>query len=457
MAQEPQKSVIEGPTVAHLGVGAFHRAHQAWYTHRAAAAAAAAAGESWGIAAFTGRSVAQAQLLRTRRGHYTLITRAAGGDAYEQIDSIRAVHDGADRSRWDAAIADPQTHIVTLTITEAGYCRDLHGRLDVKDGAVQADLNRVVRAQAKALTTAPVRLAVGLAARRAAGDSPLTIISCDNLSRNGEVTRAVVMDAAAIIDGSLPEWIDAHVAFLSSMVDRITPRTTAEDIEELRQRTGIFDEGAVVTEPFSEWVIEDGFAGPRPAWEEAGARLTTQLHPFEERKLRILNGAHSLLAYQGLLRGFADVATAFADPQLRDLVENYWSVAADSCSLPSSEIERAIAATRERFANARIRHQLAQIAQDGALKLPQRIVPVLAHAVRSGMATDVTASAIAAWVAYEGRGSADIENLLLGVGDAHISGREPATSRMLALIEQELRRLEGDPRANAHLTGAVRS
>lgn len=403
------------PTIAHLGVGAFHRAHQAWYTDRAGAV-----GEPWRIAAFTGRSATQARLLEARGGTYTLITRAVDGDEISEVRSIRSVHDGADAHAWQTTMADPGTHILTLTITEAGY----------RDGI------------------AATRIARALQARRTAGGGALTVISCDNLSDNGGITRAVVFDAAMAIDHRLADWIDDNVVFLSSMVDRITPRTTDADIDEVERITGLRDHGTVVTEPFSEWVIEEGFVGPRPAWDQVGVRTTRDLAPFEQRKLRILNGAHSLLAYHGLLRGFDDVAGAFADPELRELVEDYWQSAAASCELPRGEIDEAIAATRARFANPRIRHQLAQIALDGAHKLPVRIVPVLANALATGDRGDAAASAIAAWAMHDGRSSDEIAQVL---GDADAAARAMRTA-----VDREIRRLE-DSTVRAARGVAVRS
>lgn len=435
--------VVETPTIAHLGVGAFHRAHQAWYTHRVAAS-----GQPWRIVAFTGRSPRQADVLRARGGRYTLLTRGADADEITEITSIREVHDGADALAWQAVVAHPSTRVVTLTITEAGYRLDGRGRLDAASPDVLADLRSARIDGVGSFATAPVRLATGLAARRASGAGELTVISCDNLSANGALTRTVVRDAAAELDPSLVDWIDAHVRFLSSMVDRITPRTTPADVDEVERRTGIRDEGTVVAEPFSEWIVEDasadGFAGARPAWEREGVRFETDLAGFEERKLRILNGAHSLLAYQGLRRGFDDVATAFADPAMRDLVEEYWEDAAASCRLPPTEVAAAVAATRERFANARIRHTLAQIAMDGAHKLPHRIVPVLAHAVASGGEASAAASAIAAWAVRSGQGADTVDRLLDGVADSD------ALPAMRAAIDRAIRRLESDP------VGAVR-
>lgn len=426
-----------GSTIVHMGVGAFHRAHQAWYLHRASTPT-----DPWSIVAFTGRSPEQARLLQASGGHYTVITRGARGDEVAPVTSIRSAHDGGDRRTWEAAVADPSTHMVTLTITEAGYRIDAQGRLDAADAAVVADLRAALSRSDAAITTAPVRLALGLAARRRSAAGPLTVISCDNLPRNGEITRTVTLSAAARLDPSLPDWIDANVVFRSSMVDRITPRTRPEDIDELERATGIRDEAAVVTEPFSEWIIEQGFAGPAPDWERVGVRLATDLAPYEQRKLRILNGAHSLLAYRGLLAGHELVAGAFADPALRDEVEEYWLAAAASCDLPAEEIAEAVEATRQRFANPRIRHALAQIALDGPHKLRHRILPVLEHALRSGMPTSAPASAIAAWILVEDPARSRLPDLLAGVTDADIA------DAMRAAIGREIRRL-GEMTADA--------
>jgi fructuronate reductase len=441
MTERPDRH--RGSTIVHLGVGAFHRAHQAWYTHRASTS-----DDPWSIVAFTGRSPEQARLLQASGGSYTLITRGPDGDRFERIDSIRSAHDGADRPAWEQAVGAPDTRLITLTVTEAGYRADVHGNLDLADAAVVADLRAARSGADAALATAPVRLASGLAARRSADAGPLTVISCDNLPGNGAITRAVVLQAAAELDPALPAWIDANVGFRSSMVDRITPRTVPADIDAVERATGIRDEAAVVTEPFSEWIIERGFTGPD--WERADVRLTDDLAPYEERKLRILNGAHSLLAYRGLLAGHEHVADAFADPAVHEQVEEYWASAAESCSLPRPELDEAVDATRGRFANPRIRHALAQIALDGEIKLRHRVVPVLAHAVRSGGSASAPASAIAAWMRWSGASGHALDGLLTG-HDADVA------AAMRAAIEREIRRL-GEMSAGAvPRAGAVRS
>jgi len=441
MTERPDRH--RGSTIVHLGVGAFHRAHQAWYTQHASTSE-----DPWSIVAFTGRSPEQARLLQASGGGYTLITRGPDGDGFERVDSIRSAHDGADRPAWERAVAAPDTRLITLTVTEAGYRADAHGNLDLADAAVVADLRAARSGADAALATAPVRLAAGLSARRSADAGPLTVISCDNLPGNGAITRAVVLQAAAELDPALPAWIDANVGFRSSMVDRITPRTVPADIDAVERATGVRDEAAVVTEPFSEWIIERGFTGP--AWERAGVRLTDDLAPYEERKLRILNGAHSLLAYRGLLAGHEHVADAFADPAVREQVEEYWASAAESCSLPRPELDEAVDATRGRFANPRIRHALAQIALDGEIKLRHRVVPVLAHAVRNGGSAPAPASAIAAWMRWSGASGHALDGLLTG-HDADVA------AAMRAAIEREIRRL-GEMSAGAvPRAGAVRS
>lgn len=436
----------DAPTVAHMGVGAFHRAHQAWYVERTSTSP-----DAWRIAAFTGRSPRQAQLLQRRRGRYTLVTRGADADGFTSIRSIRSAHDGADHGAWEATLASPHTHIVTMTVTEAGYRLDAHGRLDVSDPAVSRDLRSAVGGSDASITTMPVRLALGLAARRRAGAGAITIISCDNLRGNGEAARAGTLAAARVIDPSLTDWIDANVSFCASMVDRITPRTRPEDIDEVERQTGVRDHATVVAEPFAEWIIEDRFAGRRPDFAQMGVCLTADLEPFEERKLRILNGAHSLLAYLGLLRGHTDVAGAFDDPAVRDVVENYWDTAAASCSLSSAELRSAVDATRERFQNPRIRHPLDQIALDGTHKLRHRLVPVLEHAVRAGADATSPAAGIAAWVRHDSRSPDELAEVLSGVQD------ENTIVAMRAVIMREIRRLEKIPLGASARTEAVRS
>ncbi|PCN49530.1 hypothetical protein Csp2054_00820 [Curtobacterium sp. 'Ferrero'] len=355
------------PGIVHLGVGAFARAHLAWYT-------AHAAGQPWGITAFTGRSPAAAEALAAQDCRYTLVTRGADGDHAEVVDAIVAAHAGSDDGAWRRVVASPDTTIVTLTVTEQGY----------RPGS-----------------DVPARLVAGLDARRAAGAGRIALVSLDNLSHNGDVLRSAVLDAVG--DADLRAWIESNVAFPSSMVDRITPATTDADVTSIADLPGALarDRVPVVTEPFAEWVLEDRFDGiDRPAWETAGVRLVDDVTPYEQRKLWLLNGSHSLLAYLGLLLGHETVADAMDDPRCRSAVEQLWDEAAAELPLPDAEVTAARRALVDRFANPRIRHTLRQIAAGGSQKLPVRVVDVLRHRLARDPDAGTgpgAATALAAW------------------------------------------------------------
>jgi len=355
------------PGIVHLGVGAFARAHLAWYT-------AHADGEPWGITAFTGRSPDTADALDAQGCRYTLVTRAASGDDAEVVDTIVAAHPGSDSSTWRHVVASPATTVVTLTVTEQGY---------------------------RSGSDVPARLVEGLEARRAAGSGRIALVSLDNLTHNGDVLRDAV--TSAVSDPALQDWVDTNVSFPSSMVDRITPATTDDDVAALAELPGALDGDRVpvVTEPFAEWVLEDGFAGiDRPAWETAGVRIVDDVTPYEQRKLWLLNGSHSLLAYLGLQLGHDTVASAMGDPVCRAAVEQLWDEAALELPLPEAEVAAARDALVDRFANPRIRHTLRQIAAGGSEKLPVRVVDVLRHRLDRDPSAGIgpgAATAIAAW------------------------------------------------------------
>jgi fructuronate reductase len=347
--------------LAHLGLSHFHRAHQAWYTERANARAAERDETGWGIAAFTGRSPAAAEALAAQGEMYTLITRAADGDRAELIESISAAHDGAG-PEWERTLADPAVAVLTVTVTERGYQADPAGRA----GGAEAE--------SAGAESAGARIARGLRARARASAGPIALVSCDNLSGNGEALRRTVLSAA---DDETAAWIAENASFVSTMVDRITPHTTDADRETARELTGYPDVAPVVTEPFSEWILSGGFPAGRPAWHEVGARFVDDVEPFERRKLWLLNAGHSLLAAVGLPRGLETVAEAFADVECRALLEEAWDEARLVLPFDDDEVDTAVAALRTRFANPRIAHRLAQI-DDGSLqKLQQRQVAII--------------------------------------------------------------------------------
>ncbi|QAY59900.1 mannitol dehydrogenase family protein [Microbacterium protaetiae] len=377
--------------IVHLGLGAFHRAHQAWYTQRAR--------DGWGIAAFTGRSPHAAETLAAQNGLYALVTRNADDDAVEIVTSISEAHDGADLAHLRELLSRPQVGVVTLTITEAGYRVDGQGALDLSDPDVQADIRALRTGPPSARDTAPRtplgRLLSGLQARRTADGGPLAVVSCDNIPANGTISRRALTALAGEVDAGLCAWVSANVAFVSTSVDRITPAHTGEVPVVIE--AGWHDEGTVVTEPFADWVLEGDFPAGRPAWENAGARFVDDICPWEDRKLWLLNGAHTILAVAGPARDKATVSDAFADPACRDLVEAFWAEAV-RC-LPDSvehiDYRRQLA---ERFANARIVHRLDQIAAETTTKVRYRIVPIATRLRRQGDDAAACAAALTTWI-----------------------------------------------------------
>lgn len=380
----------------HLGLGAFHRAHQAWYTSEAA--------DGWGIAAFTGRSAAAAQTLNAQDGLYTLVTRGPDGDRFERIESIAAAYAASDLAALTQLLALESTAIVTLTITEAGYkVITVNGQpvLDSQDADVQHDQEMLARhwstgEAVSELRTAPARILLGLAARRTQNGKPLAVVSCDNLPGNGAVTRAAVLGFAAG-DVELTQWIESNVSFVDTSIDRITPRTTEADRAAVAAETGFHDASPVVTEPFTSWVLQGDFPAGRPAWEKAGALFVEDLEPFERRKLWLLNGAHTLMAYAGQLRGHQTVAQALADPQVNAWVMQFWDAAANHLNEPVLDVPAYREALRERFANPRIAHYLEQIGMDGSLKLAARAIPVYRAEQDAGRDGAAALRPIAAW------------------------------------------------------------
>lgn len=380
--------------MVHLGVGNFHRAHQAWYTAHAPDA------DEWGIAAFTGRRADMAQSLAPQDGLYTLITRSGDGDTFELIGALSAVHAATEHAQYLDYLRRPEVSIVTITATEAGYVLGADRRLDAGREVIVADLERLRSDRRAPVVSLPAKLVAGLLARRAAGAAPITILSCDNLPENGTVTRTVVRDLAALVDTSLPGWVDANVDFATSMVDRITPVTNDDDRALVERSCGYLDADPVATEPFSEWVISGSFPAGRPQWEKAGVTIVDDVVPFEQRKLWFLNAAHSHLAYAASIRGFATIDAAIADPDCRSEVELLWDEASRHLELPGNAVVEYRQALLARFANPRMRDQLARIAADGSVKLPVRIMPTVRAERAAGRIPVGCATTLAAWVLH---------------------------------------------------------
>lgn len=430
--------------MVHLGLGNFHRAHQAWYTAHAEDAA------EWGYAGFTGSSARMSDALSAQDGLYTLVTMGADGDHPEVVGSIAEVYPAADHEAWLAKVADPQVVVVTVTVTEQGYVRGADGGLDVADAVVRDDL-AAAQADPRALVkSAPARIAVGLAARRAAGAGPLTVLSCDNLPANGAVAQRVVTDFAAALDPELAAWIGDNVDFATSMVDRITPATTDELRAKVEQLCGWTDESPVPTEPFCEWVVQGRFPAGRPQWETAGATMVDDVEPYEQRKLWLLNGSHSLMAYAGPIRGHETVEQAIKDPKVREWVEQFWAEASRYLTLPAEENAAYRQALVERFENPNIRHNLAQIAHDGSTKLVVRTIPTILNERAAGNLPRGCATAIAAWVLHLRGLGAPIADKLAG------PAREAADSGDLeAVVPKVLDTLSPGLGADSELVACV--
>lgn len=395
-----------GPVrIIHLGLGNFFRAHQAWYTEHSPDAA------EWGIAAFTGRSSEISDLLRRQDGLYTLLTRGPVGDSFEIVSSLSEVHAAAEHHAWLAAWRSPTVSVAMLTVTEAGYLVRQDGGLDLDDPQVQADI-AALRGNVEApVRTAPGKVAAGLIARHAVRGGRLAVLPCDNLPGNGAVLAGAVEQLVAEVDPRLSGWLAGTVAFGTTMVDRITPATTGEHRAAVLAATGVQDAAPVPTEPFSEWIIAAEFPTGRPTWDEAGARIVSDVTPFEQRKLAMLNGSHSLLAYVGLVLGHETVAEAIADPRCRAWVEGWWDEAAAHIGLPAQDLDSYRAALTERYRNPNIRHPLAQIATDGSQKLPIRILPTLRAERAAGRVPRSACLAVAAWVLHLRAPGSDVNDV----------------------------------------------
>lgn len=392
--------------ILHLGLGAFHRAHQAAFTQDAIAAA----GGDWGIEAVSMRNPHLAEVLNRQEGRYTLIERHADGPKPVDMTVIRsAMALPGNQAGVAARMADPEIRIVTITVTEKGYGADIGSRsLNRADPGVAQDL-----AGSSSPSSLPGLICAGLAQRRAAGNGGLTLMSCDNLPDNGHLLRAVVLEMARDRDAELAAWIEETCRFPCSMVDRITPAASEETFALAGQALGRPDPAAIETEPFRQWVIEDSFAGPRPDWEAAGALVVPDVAPFETMKLRLLNGAHSLLAYLGALADLPAVRDVMADEVLRKTVRGHMeAVSATLPELPGFEAGDYADALIARFENKAIDHRCLQIAMDGSQKLAQRIFAPAKELLERGGDIRSCALAAAAWIRFaEGRsdGGAELE------------------------------------------------
>ncbi|RYH03498.1 mannitol dehydrogenase family protein [Salipiger sp. IMCC34102] len=381
--------------IVHLGPGAFFRAFNAVYTDEAMAKA----GGDWGILAVSLRSPDARDQLAPQDGAYTAVTLGPEGREAQVVGSITGcLVAPEDPGAVLEAMADPAIRIVSLTITEKGYCHNpATGKLMRDHPDIVHDLEHP-----EAPRSAPGFLTAALARRRAAGHPPFTVLSCDNLPSNGALAKQVVLDFARARDEDLAEWIANEVRFPATMVDRITPATTEADIAALEKAAGYSDPAMVAAEPFRQWVIEDSFAQGRPAWDEVGVQMVADVEAHELMKLRCLNGTHSTLAYLGYLAGYETIAETVADPDFAALCRKMW----DEEIIPTlprpegEDLARYTAALLERYRNPGIRHRTWQIAMDGSQKLPQRMLGTVADCLDRGTVPEGLCLAVAGWIRY---------------------------------------------------------
>ena len=377
-----------GTGIVHIGLGAFHRAHQAVYTEEAIAAA----GGDWGIVGVAPRSRDVVGALSEQDGLFSVATLSGAEAEVRVVGSVVAGrHLPSEADAVLALLADPRVRVVTLTVTEKAYLLDASGK-PRPDPELRADLDT-----SRAPRTVPGLLARALHLRAAAGGPPLALVSCDNLPGNGHRLRAVLEYA---LGSALPAWVTCP----DTVVDRIVPASTPATYARARAALGVEDLAAVEAEPFRQWVLRDEFPGGRPAWERAGAIFTADVPAYERLKLRMLNGSHSTAAYLGALAGCATISDAMRLPGLPEfLLAMMLDEVAPTLSPPSGvDIPAYAASVLSRFANAGIGYRTVQVAMDGSQKLPQRMLATIADRRRHGAEPARLALGLAAWIRFAG-------------------------------------------------------
>jgi fructuronate reductase len=379
-----------GPGIVHLGLGAFHRAHQAVYTEEAMAAG----GGDWGIVEVAPRSASIVSALTEQDLLYSVTTLGPSATSTRVVGSVAgALQASAAPSTVVELLADPRVRVVTLTVTEKGY------RLDPANGQVRWDDElRADLGTDRSPRTIPGLLIRGLRARQKADAGPIALVSCDNLPANGHRLSGLVTQTA----GSLLDWVRASVTFPGTMVDRIVPATTPSLLETAASALGASDLAAVCGEPYSQWVIEDSFAAGRPAWELAGAVMTDDARPWERLKLRTLNGVHSAVAYLGAVAGCSTIASALTLPGMDSAMRSF--IASDVAPTldppPGVSVVSYGESVLTRFSNAAMGHRTLQVAMDGSQKLPQRVLHTVLDRRSAGGVPRWGALMVAAWMRF---------------------------------------------------------
>lgn len=426
------------PGIVHIGVGGFHRAHQAVYLDDLATQGITMDWGERGVGLLAADKQMAAALI-PQDCLYAVVARDATGDTARVIGSMTGyLFAPDDRARALDVLADPATRIVSLTITEGGYNVDTHtGLFDATNPAIQDDAHTP-----DAPSTVFGHICAALDRRRRAGTPPFTVLSCDNLQGNGQIARTAITSFARLWDDHLTAWIEANVAFPNAMVDRITPQTTDADRTWVAETFGIADAWPVMTETFTQWVLEDTFCNGRPPLEQVGVQVVSDVHPYETMKLRLLNASHQAMGYLGYLAGYRTIHDVMADADFRSFIARLMrdEVAPLLPPVPGIDLAGYQQTLLERFANPKIGDQVARICTDGSDRMPKFLLPSLDEALEQGRPHRLLTLAVAGWMRY-----------LRGVDEA---GREIAIADRLA-GELRMRATEGgdNPRPLLSLSG----
>lgn len=410
--------------IAHIGFGAFHRAHQALITHELAANT----DSDWGECAIElFGDGALIKVLREQNHLYTVVEKSAETNTVKIIGSvIESVHSLLDGTKAVLEkLAEPQMAIVSMTITEKGYCTDpATGRLSQENPLIVHDLSHPETPK-----SAIGYLVQALRLRRDRGLKPFSILSCDNVPENGHVAKKAVLGYAQLVDAALADWIETHASFPCTMVDRIVPAATPETLTDIENQLGVFDPCGIATEAFRQWVVEDHFVAGRPAWEKVGAQLVKDVIPYEDMKLRMLNGSHSFLAYLGYLAGYQHIDETMADPAYRSAAHHLMiHEQAPTLNMPEKmDLAGYADLLIQRFCNPSLKHKTWQIAMDGSQKLPQRMLNSIRFHLKNGSDFSHLALGVASWMRY-----------VSGVDEQQnpIDVRDPMASQLQSICEQ---------------------
>ncbi len=382
--------------IVHMSVGGFHRSHQALYVHDLMEKSPS----NWLISGIglLPSDTTNINAMAEQDALYAILERNAKQDVVKICGGIKEVlHAPSNPAAVMERLLDDNVKILSLTITEKGYCYNQQGDLDLTNANIQNDLKSPDEPK-----TAYGYIVGALARRRQKGMKPFTVMSCDNLPGNGHLTQKLVLQFAAEIDSGLRDWIKDNVSFPNSMVDRITPVTTQAIVDIVANDYGIQDKWPVVCEDFRQWVLEDKFCNGRPALEEVGVQLVADVEPYEKMKVRLLNGSHSALSYLSYLMGYRRVDLAMADPLIAQFVRAYMDhdITPSVPDVPGIDLAAYKDKLIERFANPAIGDQVQRLAEDGSQKIPNAILPCIEHQLQNGGSIKLAALALAGWFRY---------------------------------------------------------